>query len=85
VDFSPDGKTLASAGDRSLRLWHVGTRQEIASFTHPMGVRFTRFSPDGRCLAYSLERDRLMLLRCPSLAEIDAEMKREGANGFKLP
>ena len=34
VVFSPDGKTLASAsGDKTIKLWNVGTGKEITSLT----------------------------------------------------
>lgn len=54
--FSPDGKTLASAGlDLSLRLWHVATGEELLSFTElPAQVNGLAFSPDGNTLAAAL-------------------------------
>ena len=53
VAFSPDGKILASAGDRSMRLWDMATRRPIG---HPLtghtgGVISVAFSPDGKTLA----------------------------------
>jgi eukaryotic-like serine/threonine-protein kinase len=52
VDFSPDGRTLASAShDGTLRLWHAATGQEICRLLNVgYKLKHCRFSSDGRTL-----------------------------------
>jgi WD40 repeat protein len=54
VSYSPDGKTLATAGrvDKAVKLWDAATHQERATLKgHLSGVLSVAFSPDGKTLA----------------------------------
>ncbi|MFF8609539.1 helix-turn-helix domain-containing protein [Streptomyces sp. NPDC015346] len=53
VTFSPDGRTVASAGeDHTVKLWNTRTWQLIATLSgHTDTVTEVAFSPDGRTLA----------------------------------
>jgi WD40 repeat protein len=54
VAFSPDGKTLATAGSSGARLWNMATDQQIGvTLTDSLDsiIDSVAFSPDGKTLA----------------------------------
>ena len=52
VAFSPDSKILASGSqDSTIKLWDIGTKENIAMLRHAHRVRSVAFSPDGTTLA----------------------------------
>ena len=51
VAFHPDGRTLPSGGDVTVRLWDLATRQTTAVLTSETDVEAAALSPDGHTLA----------------------------------
>jgi WD40 repeat protein/serine/threonine protein kinase len=80
LSFSPDGKTLASSGDKRVKLWNIETMQEILTIARFSNLAFpAMFSPDGSCLATSSWGDEFQLFRAPSFEEIAAVEAKERA------
>src|SRR5262249_15122058 len=59
--FSPDGKTLASCGDWTLRLSDVRTGKAIASCRGDSEIGSIAYSPDGKWVAAGEVEDRVRL------------------------
>jgi WD40 repeat protein len=51
LDFSPDGKLLASGCDTSIRFWDAGTGQEETKVKWPQAFKAVSLSPSGKLLA----------------------------------
>lgn len=48
LDFSPDGKYLASGGNVGVSIFDNTTRREIVRLTHGANINSVAFSPDGK-------------------------------------
>jgi len=75
--FSPDGRTLASAGEGGgLKLWHMATRQMALTLKGHVGaVKGITFSRDGSFMVSSGLDGTVRLWPAATLEEVDAAAK----------
>lgn len=70
IDFSPDGKTLASAGVEEITLWSVASGAKITTLPgHTGWIRGVAFSPDGTTLASGGEGGTVRIQNIENLSE----------------
>ena len=61
MSFSPDGSTLVSGSyDKTIKLWDVSKKENIATLPHDSSVGSVSFSPDGTLLASGSGRNVLL-------------------------
>jgi WD40 repeat protein len=72
VAFHPDGFTLASGGDVTVRLWDLATRQTTTVLTGETDVYSVAFSPDGHTLALAAPPDQAVSLWTITTGQVTA-------------
>jgi WD40 repeat protein len=74
LDFSPDGRRLASGGaDSMIKIWDLETEMEVITLRdHWEWIWCVKFSPDGRTLASSCSNGLIRLHRATSPSEVQS-------------
>jgi WD40 repeat protein len=77
VAFSPDKKTLVSAGAQDFIIWDVAKGQPLQTYEHPTVVSSLALSPDGTLAATGCWDDMVRLFRVPT-GELVKEFEGHG-------
>jgi len=80
IDFSPDGRMLASGEGKIIRLWDVAEQKEIAVFEGHADWGSVTFSPDGKMLVLNCQFDKTV--RLWDIAEKKETIAFKGSNSF---
>jgi WD40 repeat protein len=76
--FTPDSKSLASAGsDGTIKLWNVATGQVALTLQHIGPATGVVFSADGKLMATSGADATVRLWHAASLSEADESTRME--------
>jgi WD40 repeat protein/tRNA A-37 threonylcarbamoyl transferase component Bud32 len=79
VALSPDGRLLASADERAIRLWETATGQ-LVDLWQETSIHKLLFSPDGKTLAWTSNLDGRSWVTLLDIANV-ARRKLEGHSG----
>ena len=76
LEFSPDGKTLATGGSRRVKLWNTASLQEMLTlYVAESPVNYLRFAPNGTSLVVAGMDLKCRFFKAPLFSEIDSEMR----------
>jgi serine/threonine protein kinase len=83
VEFSPDGRTIATSSNGAAVLWDAATHKRLGdSLPHPPGMIWgMAFLPDGRRLATSSDDGTLRIWELPTRRLVLGPLKHPGTGG----